>query len=615
MMLAPPCAPGPDGALKCAPPPECGGAAFAGAGVQGCAPPPFCTAGADGQYLCKPPEDCRRSPDGRERCVGPAVGGACGKQLESVAAEGAFVPCAPAPELFCPPPPPGAPPTESGCRAPPPPPRFCAPGENQFKPDHPMGAPPVCMLPPKLENGLYVPPGQAIAPGGCEMPPPGEWPPAQPAPAGKVWCPPAGFAPPPQGGGEGFQAWRQFTADNAPRGMVPMLDRVGGVWAKLNETALADMHKTGAVHQLFAPPSFDGRVIDGAFLNSRFDEGLGMSNFSVGGTPFFREARPNVPHNASFSTVAGPAVVAAGGDVVVETHNVPSGILAYKSAQDGNYSVDLRPDAGYQVRREGGVLLMEKGDWKGVLVGEAQVGDDGAIQLDVRPDRPAFFMAVPPTGLESETRLDIAKGVAEGKVFAEMSLVQRNDTAAQDLTLYEEDAAFSVEVQSVSEDAVEVAIAGEGEGQALVFTVDRSTLTTSLSEFNVTMDGVLMRECATFEELTGSADEGGCFTLAANESVVRVSVMPEHFSEHVITFGAVGQEPESSEAPATDDADGSSEGGGADDATTQTPSGDGATTTQPTPDAQADTPGPGVLLALVAVGVAAVALGRRRRSG
>ena len=404
---------------------------------------------------------------------------------------------------------------------------------------------------------------------------------------------------------------------------MPVLDQLGGAWGRFNESALAELNRAGTVHQLFAPPSFDGRVIDGSFLSSQMAEGMRMQNFSVGGLPFFRDARPNVAHNASFSTVAGPAVVAAGGDVVVETHNVPSGILAYKSAEDGNYSVDLTPDAGYRVTREGGLLVMEKDGWKGVLVGDAEVGADGGIKVDVTHDRPAFFMAVPPTGLESETRLDIAEGIAEGKVFAEMSLVGRNDTVAQDLTLYEDATTFSATVQETTEDRVEVAVSGEGEGQALVFTVDRSTLTTPLSEFNVTMDGALMRECATFDEMTESAEEGGCFTLAANESVIRVSVMPEHFSEHVIAFGDVAPDVETVDVPTTDtpvddavdgatdavdDATGGSETGSGEG------SGTGSTPAAPTPKEKAGTPGPGVLLALGAVGLAALGLKRRRRS-
>lgn len=613
----PPCAPGPDGALVCAPPPECGGAAFGGAGIQGCAPPEFCKADADGKYLCKPPEDCRKGPDGRERCIGPATGASCAKQLQGVAAEGAFVPCAPPPQHFCPPPPPGAPPTKDTCRAPPPPPRFCAPGEAQFKPNHPPGAPADCMPPPRVENGVYLPPGQAMKAGECQVPPPGQWPPPFAPEQGKVWCPPPGFAPPPAEG-QGFEAWRRFAEERAPPQVMAFVNHMGERWSHINGTALEGIHKEGSVHQMFAPSTFDGRAINGTFLQSTLDENMRIRNFSVGGTPFFREARPNVQANASFSTVAGPAVVAAGGAVVVETHNVPAGILAYRSAGNDSYSVDLTPEDGYQIAKEGGVVVLRKGDWKGVLVGDAEVGPGGAIKVDVDPARPAFFMAVPPSGLEAETRVDIAKGVQQGKVFAEVSLVQRNDTLAQDLTMYAHDEAFRVDVLNATEDVVEVFVSGEGQGQALVLTVDRSTLATPLSEMNVTMDGVLMRECATFDEMAGSASTGGCYTLAANESVVRVSVMPEHFSDHVIALGSVGATPEeatSEETPTETDTDGDADADGrpADEGAKApapaTPTGDA-----PAAEKDAKTPGVGFFGTLAALAGAGAVLARRRRS-
>lgn len=528
MMQAPPCQPGPDGQLRCAPPPECGGSAFGGAGAAGCAPPDFCKQTDDGNYACKPPQDCRAEG----KCFAAASGGACERQNQDAAANGAFVACAAPPSQFCPPPPPGEAPK---CAAPPPPPRYCGNGESPFPQDHPANAPPRCLLAPGVANGKYVPPNEQFK-SQCTKAPDGEWPPAQPAPAGSFWCPPAGFAPPPRGHND-IGAWNEFNKDHAPAQFANFIAQQGGAWANLTDSQLEKLNNAANAHQLFAPPAFDGRSMNGSFVQSTIGNDLAIRGFVVGGASFFREAKPTGGSTNDFSTSAGPAVLSSGGNVAVEQHNSPTGLLAYK-ATEGKYDVAFTLEDGYAITQAGNLTILHKGDWKGVLVGDANV-TDGAISLAVTPDSPAFFMAIPPGGLEEETRMEIARGIAENKVFAEVSLIQRDETIAQDLTLYQDEGKFSVDVNDATTDAINLTVSGEGEGQAVVFTVDRSTLTTPLSEFNVTMDGVMMTECETFAQLTQSAASGGCFTLHANESTLRVSVMPEHFSTHVISMGSV----------------------------------------------------------------------------
>jgi len=491
------------------------------------------------------------------------------------------------------------------------------------------------MIPPKIQDGMYVPPDQAFK-NDCVPPPPGEWPPAQPAPAGKVWCPPQGYAPPPMHGDD-FRAWENFTKDHAPPSFTGYLNQLGGGWNKFNESALADISNASTAHQLFAPPSFDGRSMNGSFVKSDFDAGLGVRNFSVGGARFFSEAGPQFNANSSFSTTAGPTVLSSGDGVIVESHNVPSGLLAYKSDGNRSFNVSFTPEAGYNVTERDGLVIMTNGNWTGVLVGDANVTRDN-ITLAVDDNNPAFFMAIPPEGLEADTRLDIAQGVAHGKVFGEISLVKRNDTLAQDLTLYANASEFHVDVTNTSADAVNLTVSGQGEGQALVFTVDRTTLTTSLADFNVTIDGVSMRECDNFTELEGSAASGGCFTLDANESALRVSVMPEHFSTHTISMGSVKPIASSTAASSTPTNSTSDSSSASTDTTTTTTTQDsgsttdkttdkttvtstpptGATTTTPatTPTpatGDAKTPGIGAVGALAAVALAIAVISLRRR--
>ena len=470
------------------------------------------------------------------------------------------------------------------------------------------------MIAPGVRNGQYVSPLEAQG-GACVPPPPGEWPPAQPAPAGKVYCPPQGYAPPPQG--TGFDAWRNFTGDHAPPRFAGVLQQLGDSW-NVNGTQLDDINRAGNVHQLFAPPAFDGRFVNGSFVQSGLDDKMGLQNFTVGGTRFFRDAHPNGGGNSNFSTTAGPAVLSAGGDVVVETHNVPSGLLAYKSAGENAFNVSFTPDAGYNVTLHDGYLIMEKGDWKGVLVGNATRAANGTIQANVNSADPAFFMAIPPTGLEAETRLDIAKGVADNKVFAEVSLVARNDTVAQDITVYDDPTKFHVDVTNTSEDAITMNVSGEGSGQAVVFTVDRSTLTTPLSEFNVTLDNTVMPECANFTALEDSVATGGCYTLNANESVVRVSIMPPHFSAHTITLGAIAPVQSATDTTTSTTPDSTTkETGSTTGSTTTAPT--GTTTATPTAKVTATpspaagkTPAPGIVL-VVGAAIAIALLSRRSR--
>lgn len=618
------CQPGPDGQVRCAPPPQCGGALFGGAGAAGCAPPDFCRANADGIYECKPPEDCRVGPDGRSRCAPPPTGAACAKLLEGEAASGAFLPCAPPPTQFCPPPPPGQLPQ---CGAPPPPPRPCAEGEAQFPPGHPTGAPPACFMAPKIENGRYVAPRDANA--GCAPPPPGEWPPAQPAPEGRVWCPPQGFAPPPPPG-QGFDAWQAFAKDKIPPRFEGFVFDAARGWDGFNSTALADITAAGAVHQLFAPPAFDGRSMNGSFTRATMDENMGVKDFRVGGTPFFRGISPQGAASATFATTAGTAVISANDKLLMESHNVPSGLLAYKGVGTEETAIHMEL-ADVELSESGveGLTLLQNGDWKGVVIGDV-ARSDGGLSLTVAGGKPGFFMAIPPSGIEADTRLDIAEGVAQGQVFAEVSLLARNETVAQDLTFYEDAEAFALDVLETAEDKIELEISGEGEGKAVVFTVDRETLTTPLSQLNVTMDGVLMKECASFDEMTESAAEGGCYHLAANETAVRVSIMPEHFSTHVIAIGAVepdapagGTSADETPTPvATEQSPASGGGAPASPApaeptapTATTPAAAAATpaSATPTPDAPAkDTPGFGPLALLVVAATVALVARRRR---
>jgi len=305
-------------------------------------------------------------------------------------------------------------------------------------------------------------------------------------------------------------------------------------------------------------------------------------------------------------------VFATNDQAVFESHNVPSGLMAYRGVGDPfHVRFDMPNGSGAQVEQRGGHALVTQGDWQGVLIGNATHAGHG---FDVRVDgeNPMFFMAIPPDGIESQTRLDIAEGIATHKVFAEMSLMARNGTIAEDLTYFHEPDAFSLDVTNVTEDAITLDVAGEGEGQAIVLTVDRETLTVPMADLNVTMDGVVMTECATFDEMTQSAALGGCFHVVANETTLRVSVMPEHFSDHTIVIGTLPAPPledETSAAPASEEDDSAIAPGG-----DETPASESdPTPAAETPEAEKGTPGAGAFVLIATI--AAVALIGRRRKG
>lgn len=605
MIVVPECTPGPGGTLRCAPPAQCGGAAFGGAGASGCAPPPFCTASADGLYDCTPPEDCRG-----DRCGPAPVGAACERLLQGEAAQGAFVPCAAAPTQFCPPPPPGAPAGFDPCRPAAIVLRFCAEGEAQFPPDHPRGAPPACVPPPRVESGRYVPPAQVFA-GACVPPPPGEWPPAQPAPEGRVYCPPMGFAPPPMNASD-INAWREHMRAQLPPEMAAFMDRMHDGTGE----GPTDVDAAASAFGLLARPQFDGRMVNGTFVETQVEDGLALRDFRVAGASFFANIRPHLAENATFAAAVGSAVVAAHANASLETHNVPSGLLAYRGHGDAPFLVDFETggdgsNASIEVVPHATLPmhLVTQGEWTGVLVGNATLNGT-MLQASVDASNPAFFMAIPPGTIEETTRLGIAEAVAEGRVFGEVTLIERNDTLAEDVTFYEDASTFGIDVTDVTPDYVSLDVTGEGEGASFVFTVDRETLTTPLSELVVEIDGDEIPECVApdgeelgFMEHTDDV----CYQVEATEAVIRVAVDVEHFSSHTVVIGVPPVE-ESGDAPSEEDAAAeeptTSEEGGATTATPSSPA---------EPSASKGAPGIGAIGVVAAVSIGAL-FARRRRS-
>lgn len=476
-----------------------------------------------------------------------------------------------------------------------------------FPPAHPTGTPPVCIPPPRIVDGMYRPPAFA---GDCG-----------------VNCLPVHFAPPPDADPAATQAWLQHVA-NSTGGAALLRGMLAGHAQALQgnrafDEGRANATRAGAAFGIHAPPVFDGRHVSGAFVETSVRDDLGIDNFSVMGTTFFRGITPHGGHNVSFSSATGSAVVAAGDSLAFETHNVPSGLLAYRSAGDATHAIEFEGavdgeivefDVGAEFESALGMHLVRHGDWTGVVVGDASV-HGSTIEAQVAAEAPVFFMAIPPGTIEETTRLGIAEAVAERRVFAELSLLERNGTIAEDVTFYDDANTFSVEVADVTDEQVTLNVSGEGEGQAFVFTVDRETLTTPLSELAVEIDGELLPECtsATDKELAFlEPTPETCYQIEVTEELIRVAVDVEHFSTHVVVIGtvtpevvaAIGGEDDDGAEDAAEDApaDATDEGAPAanEEEREDEPGGKGA-------------PGVGPVSVVVAVAIAALVVGGRRK--
>ncbi|MFO7618967.1 MAG: hypothetical protein R6W91_04860 [Thermoplasmata archaeon] len=241
-------------------------------------------------------------------------------------------------------------------------------------------------------------------------------------------------------------------------------------------------------------------------------ERIGLAHFESGIE--FYEGLTNITHNDKYGRL--------------DVHETPTTVIQYRAAEPNAIKFHLA--AGTGAIRRGGSVVVGSEDASGlfVMLGESSAAISGQeVQFNIPAGSGVIYRG--DTGLDSP----IGGAVAEGRVSAEMYLLDVGGYVSEDVVPYDDAWLYAV---TASKELVEVQVAGEFTGKAVVIHVTEPYLKyMSAEDLMVKLDGDNVKMGAGMAEtLWETGQESKYFAVKTAEGFDIVVYMPENM-DSVIT--------------------------------------------------------------------------------
>ncbi|GGL70376.1 PGF-CTERM sorting domain-containing protein [Halocalculus aciditolerans] len=313
------------------------------------------------------------------------------------------------------------------------------------------------------------------------------------------------------------------------------------------------------------------------------------------------------------STTRTSATVRADSGATIRAHDNGHGILTVSSGSESQVVVaNLSNDASASAEDDGQVAVTAGDGTEGTFLvvgdGTVSVNEQGNVTATLDENATLVFRSYPDGKSESDDHQErlIANGTAAGEAY----VMTQGGESVTDSVNYTSD--FTVTATQSAENEVTVtADHAESRGKVVITSVTERAVGT-LSDVRVAVDGNAAAKATTYGELTDAIGSDRSRYMVRETSSASASASADvliafnHFSERQATLSGGNESTDSTTASDSTTSTTASDSTASTTASDSTTAGDGSETTQ------TNSPGFGVLAALVAF--AGVALARRRRA-